>query len=52
MEKVTLSIELVNAILNYLGNKPYVETSGLIGEIQKQYKEQQPLEVVKDEIQP
>ena len=39
-EKVTLSIELVNAVLNYLGNKPYTESAALIGEIQKQYAEQ------------
>lgn len=48
-EKVTLSLELVNAVINYLGNKPYSESAALIGEIQKQYAEQQSLKVVKDE---
>ena len=52
-EKVSLSLELVNAILNYLGNQKYNETAALIGEIQKQYSEQSaPLKVVEDETKP
>jgi hypothetical protein len=33
---MNLTVELVNGILQYLGNRPYVETAGLIAEIQKQ----------------
>lgn len=40
MEKVTITIELANAITQYLGTRPYAEVAGLIGEIQKQYNEQ------------
>ena len=31
---MNLSIDLVNAILSYLGNKPYVEVTQLINAIQ------------------
>jgi len=48
MEKVTITLELANAITQYLGTRPYQEVASLIAEIQKQYKEQQ-LTVVKDE---
>lgn len=47
MEKVTITLELANAITQYLGTRPYQEVSALIAEIQKQYAEQ--LKVVKDE---
>ena len=36
MEKVALSIELVNGILNYLGSKPFVEVAPLINKIQEE----------------
>jgi hypothetical protein len=40
MDKMTLSTELINGILQYLGSKPFVEVAGLINEIQKQAQEQ------------
>ena len=36
MDNLTLSTQLVNAILQYLGNRPFVEVQPLIQEIQKQ----------------
>ena len=36
MEKVSLSIELVNAILNYLGSKTFIEVAPLINKIQEE----------------
>ena len=36
MTELKLKIELVNAILQYLGSRPYSEVVGLINEIQKQ----------------
>jgi hypothetical protein len=39
MEKVELSVDLVNGILNYLGGQPFVQVAGLINEIQKQVSE-------------
>lgn len=49
-EKVTITLELANAITQYLGSRPYQEVASLIAEMQKQYKEQ--MTVVKDEVQP
>jgi len=43
MNEMKLSAELVNAILNYLGTKPFVEVAGIIQEIQKQAMENNPL---------
>jgi hypothetical protein len=40
MEKVSITIELANAILNYLSTKPYQEVAVLITELQKQANEQ------------
>ena len=50
-EKVIITIELANAITQYLGTRPYQEVASLISEIQKQYAEQKSenLSVVKDE---
>ena len=45
MEKLTLSTDLINGILQYLGSRPYIEVSGLINEIQKQASEQGALPV-------
>lgn len=42
MQKVELSVELVNAILNYLGTKPFVEVAGLINKIQEEAGPQVP----------
>ena len=40
MDKITLSTELVNGIMQYLGSRPFVEVAGLIAEVQKQAAEQ------------
>ena len=42
MEKIALTTELINAILQYLGTRSYVEVAGLIAEIQKQALPSQP----------
>jgi len=36
MEKVSLSVELVNGILNYLASKPFVEVAPLINKIHEE----------------
>ncbi len=36
MEKITLSTQLVNAVLGYLGTRPYQETFQLIESLQKE----------------
>lgn len=41
MEKITLQINLVNIILQYLGTRPYGEVFQIIDAIQKEAKEQQ-----------
>jgi hypothetical protein len=40
MEKLSLTTDLINGVLQYLGSKPFVEVAGLINEIQKQAGEQ------------
>ena len=40
MEKMTLSTNLVNAVLQYLGNQPYVQVAGLINSIQQEAQAQ------------
>jgi hypothetical protein len=40
MEKIALSTELVNAILQYLGNQPFVQVTQLINGIQQQAQAQ------------
>ena len=40
MESIQLSTQLVNAILQYLGNRPFVETANLINGIQKEAESQ------------
>jgi hypothetical protein len=47
MDKITLSTQLLNAILGYLGKRPYEETFQLIDAVQKEAKEQ--LEKPKEE---
>jgi len=40
MEKVTLSTQLVNGILQYLGQRPFVEVQQLINGIQQEAQAQ------------
>lgn len=40
MDEIKLSTNLVNAILQYLGNQKFVEVAGLVQEIQKQAQSQ------------
>ncbi len=42
MNTVNLSVELVNAVLNYLGSKPFMEVAGLIQKIQEEAGPQVP----------
>jgi hypothetical protein len=44
METVTLSTQLVNALLQYLGQQPYVQVVNLILQIQKEAQEKPPAE--------
>lgn len=39
-EKITIDLALAQAILNYLGTKPYAEVFGLVQEIQNQAQPQ------------
>ena len=50
MEKIALTTELINAIMQYLGSKPFAEVAGIIAEVQKQASEQgaEPTELPKD----
>jgi|LauGreDrversion2_6_1035139.scaffolds.fasta_scaffold67034_1 hypothetical protein len=41
MDKITVSTQLLNAILGYLGNKPYQEVYQLVEAIQKEAQAQQ-----------
>jgi len=40
METVQLSTQLVNAVLQYLGSRPFVEVANLINGIQKEAEAQ------------
>ena len=40
MNSITLTTDLVNAIMQYLGNQKFVDVAGLIQEIQKQASQQ------------
>ena len=40
MEKVSLSVNLVNAVLQYLGTQPYQNVYQLVEALQKEAKEQ------------
>ena len=44
---VTLTVTLVNELLNYLSNKPYLEVAGLISSIQQEAQEKKQLTNVK-----
>jgi len=41
MEKITLSVQLVNVILQYLDTRPHGEVRNLIDAVQKEAAEQQ-----------
>lgn len=49
MEKISLSTNLVNAILQYLGNQPYTQVANLIAGIQQAAQAQAPAEEPKPE---
>jgi len=40
MEKITLSLNLVNAVLQYLGTQPYQNVYQLVEALQKEAKQQ------------
>jgi hypothetical protein len=40
MDKITLSTQLVNAVMGYLGTRPYQEVFQLIDGLQKEAKSQ------------
>ena len=40
MDKASLSINLINAVLQYLGQRPYVEVAGLIKALEQEAQEQ------------
>lgn len=51
MEKITLSVNLVNQLLGYLGSRPYQEVFQLVEAIQKEAQNQakdQPIEVMSE----
>lgn len=51
MEKLTLSVNLVNQVLGYLGTRPYQEVFQLVEGLQKEAQNQpkdQPIEVVSE----
>jgi hypothetical protein len=44
MEKITLSVQLFNAITSYLATKPFQEVVQLLSAIEKEVQAQQPKE--------
>ena len=52
MEKLTLSTQLINGILQYLGTQPYTQVAQLIQGIQQEAQAQasQPEKVVAEEV--
>ncbi len=36
MKEITLTLDLVNALMNYIGTRPYAEVHHLISEVQRQ----------------
>ena len=51
MEKITLSVNLVNQVLGYLGSRPYQEVFQIVEALQKEAQNQPkdtPLEVVSE----
>ena len=51
MQSINLSVELVNAVLNYLGSRPFVEVAGLITKIQEEAGPQIPPEAANEEAE-
>lgn len=51
MQSVNLSVELVNAVLNYLGNQKFIEVAGLINKIQEEAGPQIPPEAANEEAE-
>lgn len=49
MQTITLSVELVNALLQYLGGQPYAQVANLIAGIQQAAQAQAPAEQPKPE---
>lgn len=41
MKEITLPIELANALMAYLGTRPYTEVASLIAQVQQVAQEQQ-----------
>ena len=50
MNDIKLSANLVNAIIQYIGSRPYVEVFQLIEAIQKEAKEQKPEVPISDKL--
>lgn len=50
MDKVTLSIDLVNAMLGCLGKMPFIEVQGIINAVQLEANAQFPQDVSTDTI--
>jgi hypothetical protein len=42
MDKVTITTSLLNSIVQYLANRPYVEVAGLIERVQQELKPEEP----------
>lgn len=49
--KITLSLNLINGVLQYLGTRPYQEVFPLVQEIQAQAIPQIPVPATQDEVQ-
>ena len=52
MEKISLSVNLVNAILQYLGNQPYGAVANLVVGIQQEAAPQMAAQPVAEEPKP
>ena len=51
MDKITLSLQLVNQIMAYLGNQPYQGVFQLVDAIQKEAQAQQPEKVQAEPVE-
>jgi hypothetical protein len=49
MKEITITLDYANAVLQYLGSRPYVEVVGLIAELQKQVVAQLQQEQAQDD---